>query len=209
METRMTKLQFWYDFSSPWTYLAATQIEVVAERAGAELAWRPFLLGALFKQIGTHDVPLLQMSEAKRRYAARDLHYWASHWGVPFQFATRFPMRTVTALRLALLAGDKIAPVSRDLFRALWVDDRDLNDEAVLSEILDAHGLDPKATLARTQDPEIKQQLIANTTEAVERGVFGAPTFIVEQAEGDLLFWGQDRLDFVERALGGWRPPHG
>lgn len=205
----MPTVQFWYDFSSPWTYLASTQIEKVAERAGADLVWKPFLLGALFKQIGTDDAPFLTMSDAKRAYTARDLHYWASHWEVPFKFASRFPMRTITALRLALLAGDKIAPVSHDLFRALWVDDQDLNDTAVLGGILDRHGFDPAETLAKTKDPAIKQQLIDNTAKAGEIGAFGAPTFIVEQPEGDLLFWGQDRLDFVEKALGGWRPTSG
>lgn len=200
------KLQFWYDFSSPFAYLGSTQVEALAARTGAALTWRPMLLGAVFQQIGTANVPLLAMSEAKRRYQARDLMYWASLWQVPFQFATRFPMKTVTALRLALLAGDRIGPLSHDLFRALWVDDGDLNDRDTLTAILARHGLAGDDLLARTQEPAIKQQLIDATAEAVERGIFGAPTFIVEQPEGPLLFWGQDRLALVERALGGWRP---
>ena len=205
----MATVQFWYDFSSPWTYLAATQIEAVAARANAEVAWRPMLLGAVFKQVGTPDVPLMAMSEAKRRYIARDLHAWAAHWGVPLRFASRFPMRTVTALRLALLAGDRLVPLSHALFRALWVDDRDLNDPATLSEILAAQGFDAADMLARTQEPAVKQQLVDNTAEAVAAGVFGAPTFIVEHPAGNMLFWGQDRLELVEKALRGWRPEVG
>lgn len=201
------RLDFWYDFSSPWTYLGATQVEAVADRAGAELRWRPMLLGAVFKEVGAPNVPILAMPEAKRRYIARDLDYWASLWNVPFRFTSRFPMRTVTALRLALAAGDAIVPLSHALFRALWVDDRDINDDATLRAILREQGLD-EALLERTQDPAIKQQLHDNTAEAVAAGVFGAPTFIVHQPKGPLLFWGQDRLQLVERALGGWRPSH-
>ena len=202
-------VDFWYDFSSPWTYLASMQIEAVAARAGATLTWRPMLLGAVFKEVGTANVPLLAMSEAKRRYTARDLHDWAAYWKVPFRFATRFPMRTVTALRLALLAGDRIAPLSHALFRALWVDDRDLADDATLRELADAQGFDGAALLARTQEPAVKQQLADSTREAVARGVFGAPTFIVAHPRGEMLFWGQDRLELVAKALGGWRPEHG
>jgi 2-hydroxychromene-2-carboxylate isomerase len=205
----MPTVQFWYDFSSPWTYLAATQIEIVAQRAKATLRWRPMLLGAVFKQIGTPDVPLLSMSEPKRRYVARDLHTWASYLEVPFHFSSHFPMRTVTALRLALLAGERIAPLSHALFRAAWVDDRNLADDAVLTDILSAEGFDAAQMLERTRAPETKQALIDSTAAAVEAGVFGAPTFIVEHADGDMLFWGQDRLELVEKALGGWRPELG
>lgn len=202
----MTTLQFWYDFSSPWTYLASTQVEAVADRAGVTLEWRPFLLGGLFKAIGTPDVPILSMPEPKRAWMARDLHMWADHLGVPFRFASRFPMRTITALRLALAAGDRIAPLSKDLFRALWVDDGDLNDEATLTAVLERHGFDPQHMFERTRDPAIKQQLIANGEQAVALGIFGAPTFIVSADDGDHLFWGVDRLMFVEKALAGWRP---
>ena len=200
-------LQFWYDFSSPFAYLASTQIEAVAERAGASLTWKPLLLGALFKNIGTPNVPLAAMHEAKRRYVGRDMLYWASYWDVPFRFTSRFPMRTVTALRLAILAGDRIGALSHALFKALWVDDRDINDEAELRDILTATGFDADDMLARTG--EAKPTLFANTTAAQELGVFGVPTCVVEQPEGPLMFWGQDRLDMVEKALSGWRPKYG
>lgn len=200
------KLQFWYDFSSPFAYLASTQVEALAERTGAALVWEPMLLGAVFKQVGTPDVPLAGMPEAKRLYMAKELHYWASLWDVPFRFASRFPMRTVTALRLALLADDAIAPLSHALYRALWVDDRDISDPAVLADLCASEGLDGAALLERTQAPETKQRLISSTTRAIDQGVFGAPTFVVHQEAGPLLFWGQDRLPMVERALTGWRP---
>ncbi|WP_428268079.1 2-hydroxychromene-2-carboxylate isomerase [Haliangium sp.] len=202
-EARPT-LHFWYDFSSPFAYLAATQIEAVAANAGARLVWQPMLLGAVFKQIGTANVPLFDMPEAKRRYMNADLGHWASYWGQPFRFASRFPMRTVTALRLALLAGDRIGPLSLALFRALWTDDRDIDDADTLADILTKEGFDAAAMLAGTQDPALKQRLIDQTTTAVEAGVFGAPTTIIEPAgaattdTADRLYWGQDRLNLVE-----------
>jgi 2-hydroxychromene-2-carboxylate isomerase len=210
--TRKT-LHFFFDFSSPFTYLASTQVEAVAARTGAQLRWRPMLLGAVFREIGTANVPLLAMSEAKRRYLARDLHDWAAHWGVPFRFTTRFPMKTVKPLRLALLAGERTVPLCHAMFRALWVDDRDLDDDATLAALLREQGLDADNLLERSREPAVKQALVDCTSEALAHGVFGAPTFIVadgaEPAASDLLFWGQDRLGLVERALSGWRPTYG
>lgn len=199
----LREVHFWYDFSSPFAYLGATQIERVAQDAGATLRWRPMLLGAVFKQVGQVDVPLSAMVDAKRKYIGRELDYWSSYWQVPFRFTSRFPMRTVTALRLALLAGDKIGPLSHHLFRALWVDDRDLNDEGLLRAILTEHGFDASEMLARTQEPATKQLLIDNTSEAVAAGAFGAPTCIVYGRGEPQLYWGQDRLSLVGDALRG------
>jgi 2-hydroxychromene-2-carboxylate isomerase len=185
---------FYYDFSSPFAYLGATQIERVAEEQGATVRWRPILLGALFKQIGTPDVPIDEFPAAKKSYYLRDLLHWAAHWGVPFRWPSRFPMRTVAPLRLALAAGDQIAAVSHALFRAYWVDDRDISDAAVLAEF---------GELARTEDPAIKAALRKSTDEAIAAGVCGVPSFV---ARGH-LFWGQDRLELVSRTLAGWDPP--
>jgi 2-hydroxychromene-2-carboxylate isomerase len=195
-----TEIHFFYDFSSPFSYLGSTQIEGVAARAGARLVWKPFLLGALFKEIGTPDVPMLATSDAKRRHLARDLERWAAWWAVPFRFTSRFPMRTVKALRLALLAEEAIAPLTHALYRALWVEDRDLDDDATLGEILTEVGLDPSLA-ARTAEPSVKERLFKATAEASERGVFGAPTsIVVAPGQPDQLFWGQDRLELLERA---------
>jgi 2-hydroxychromene-2-carboxylate isomerase len=198
-------ITFFYDFSSPYAYLGATQIERVAAEHGAHIRWCPMLLGALFKAIGTPVVPLAVQSEPKRRYLQRDVLDWAAYWGVDFRWPSRFPMRTVAALRLALAAGEPNLPrVSHALFRAYWVDDRDLADPAVLRQIAAAHQLDA-ATISRALDPDpaIKQALVANTDEAIAAGVCGAPSFLVRGH----LFWGQDRLDLVARTLSGWNPP--
>lgn len=200
------RLCFYYDFSSPFSYLASTQIEALAARCGAELSWRPMLLGAVFRDLGTANVPLLAMSEAKRRYLGGELARWASYWDVPFRFSSHFPIRTVTALRLALLAGDRTAELTGALYRAAWVEDRDLAAEDVLGGVLRELGFDAPAMLEATRDPATKQRLVQSTAEATARGVFGAPTCVVERGGTEQLFWGQDRLDLVERACGGWEP---
>ena len=193
----MKEVIFYYDFSSPYAYLGATQIERVAAAAGARVVWRPILLGALFNQIGTANVPLNEFPGAKRAYMLRDLMHWASHWGVKFRWPSRFPMRTVTPLRLALAveaAGGDLADVSRRLFTAYWVEDRDIADPAVLAEL---------GPLDAAEAPTVKLALRKNTDEAIAAGVCGVPSFRVRQH----LFWGQDRLPLVARALAGWEPP--
>jgi 2-hydroxychromene-2-carboxylate isomerase len=185
------ELVFYYDFSSPYAYLAATQVERVARAQGARVRWRPILVGALFNQIGTPTVPLDAFPAAKRAYMLRDLLHWASHWGVPFAWPSRFPMRTVAALRLALAAeaaGGDVAALSLALFRGYWVEDRDLSDLAVLREFGD---------VAAVESPAIKAALRAATDEAVAAGACGVPSFVA----GGELFWGQDRLDQIARAL--------
>jgi len=201
-------IEFWYDFSSPYSYLAATQIEALAARSGATLEWRPMLLGALFKEIGTANVPLLAMPEVKRRWMAADLALWAAWWNVKFRFASAFPQRTVTPLRLALLSGSRIGELSRALYQRIWVQDQNLEDESVLREVLAGCGFDPDQMLAGTRDPIIKQRLIDNTAEAASHGIFGAPAFRVRRGDSARLFWGQDRLDLVERAAQGQTLPN-
>ena len=208
------KLTFYYDFSSPYAYLGATQIERVArEHGGAEpsveIEWRPILVGALFRRIGTPDVPLDSFTAPKRAYMARDIQHWAGHWNVPFRWPSRFPMRTVAPLRLALAAaedaGDAVAvKLVHATFAAYWVDDRDIGDVEVVRALGVAAGLSA-ATIDRAllPDPKIKQALIDSTESAVNAGVVGVPTFIV----GKQQFWGQDRLDLVARVLDGWSPP--
>ncbi|HUS67195.1 MAG TPA: 2-hydroxychromene-2-carboxylate isomerase, partial [Kofleriaceae bacterium] len=201
-------IDFWYDFSSPFSYLAATEIERVAAFAGARVVWRPMLLGAVFRDIGMANVPLFSMSEVKRRAMIGDLQAWASWWGVPFRWPAKFPQKTVTALRLALLAGDRIGEVSLALFRAIWSDGRNLEEDAVCAEALASVGIDGAAQLAATQAPATKQALIDSTAEAVKSGVFGAPTFVVKRAGAeDRLYWGQDRLGLVARAALGVAVP--
>ncbi len=196
----MRTVDVYFDYSSPFAYLGATQIERVAREAGGAVRWRPFLLGALFKAIGTPLVPLDAMSEPKRRYQRLELERWAAHWGVPFTFNPTFPLRTVDALRLTLLAPEeRRAALIHRLMRAAWVDAEDVADGAVLARCAREAELDPSLA-ERTR--EAKEALVRATEEAIDAGCPGAPSFVVE---GE-LYWGQDRLAFVQAALEG-RPP--
>ncbi|HSN99239.1 MAG TPA: 2-hydroxychromene-2-carboxylate isomerase [Candidatus Nanopelagicales bacterium] len=202
----MKTVEFWFDYSSPFTYLGATQIEATAARHGAAVQYRPFLLGGLFKGIGTPDVPMLAAPEPKRRLYLADLFRWAEHYGVPFRFPSRFPMNTVKPLRMTLsLPDEERRRLVHPMFRAYWAEDRDLSDDTTLREIAAAAGFDPEPLLAASHDERWKSALRAATDAAVEAGICGAPTFAVD----GILYWGQDRLLFVDKALGGWVPASG
>jgi 2-hydroxychromene-2-carboxylate isomerase len=202
--TPASEFEYWYDFSSPFAYLASTQVEALARRSGARIVYKPFLLGALFNQIGTANVPMLGFSQSKQMYYARDLARFSEHYGVKFQFMSRFPLKSVLPLRVALASGEKIGPLSLALFHAAWAEDRDLEDPETLRDVCRAVGADPAAVDAAS-DPAVKQALRDNTDQAVARGLCGAPSFVV----GSVVYWGQDRLGFVERALAGWTPRSG
>ncbi|HJL15980.1 MAG TPA: 2-hydroxychromene-2-carboxylate isomerase [Sandaracinaceae bacterium LLY-WYZ-13_1] len=198
----MKTVDCYFDYSSPFAYLGTTQVERVAREAGGRVRWKPFLLGALFKRVGTPIVPIQTFPTAKRRHQSLDLYRWADVWGVPFAWPSGFPLRTVDALRLTLLApaAGRSALIHR-IMRAAWVDDEDVADRAVLARCAVDADLDP-ALVERVGDPETKARLRAATDEALEAGCPGAPCFVVDGH----LYWGQDRLDFVRRALSG-RPP--
>ena len=194
----MHTLEIYWDFSSPFAYLGSTQAAKLAERTGASLVWKPMLLGGLFKSIGQVDVPLFAWSDAKKKYYFEDMYRWAAFWGVPFKFPTRFPMHTLKAMRTYLALPEERRDAFRErTFHAYWAEDRDISDEGVLRELVGA-GADE--VLARTQDPAVKKSLLDATQVAVDAGVFGAPTWVVDGKE---LFWGQDRIPLVERALKG------
>lgn len=182
-------LDFYFDFSSPFAYLAATEVGELARRTGAILNLRPMLLGALFRDVGQVDVPLFTMSEAKRQFYLRDLARWAQARRVPFQWPTTFPMRTVLPLRLFLL--EPTLERMLHLFDATWGKGLDVGQPDVLLTLGFAAA---EIEAASTQ----KQALIDSTASAVAAGAFGAPTFVVN---GNELFWGQDRIHHVERAL--------
>ncbi|MGZ3439653.1 MAG: DsbA family protein [Polyangia bacterium] len=191
----MKKLELFFDLSSPYSYMAATQVEALAARAAAAVEWRPMVLGAVFKAVG-NEMPARVPQKA--RWMGQDLSRWADHYGVPWQMSSHFPLSTIKAMRLVLVDDTKAAAVALAGFRAMWAEDRDITQDAELRRIAELGGLDPAAALAAIENPAIKERLRANTDEAVARGAFGAPTLFV----GDELFWGNDRLHFVEAALG-------
>jgi 2-hydroxychromene-2-carboxylate isomerase len=192
-------VELFYDFSSPNSYFAALQLPAIAERHAATVKYRPFFLGGLFKTLGVHMTPGMS-SAAKAAHSRRDFERWSARYGIPFRFPSRFPMNTVRALRIALVLdehGFDHRRYAEAVFRAYWVDDRDIADTATLADVLTKLGLYAEAILAEAEQPEAKDALKRKTDEAVERGIFGAPIMI---ADGELYF-GKDRLDFVESAL--------
>jgi 2-hydroxychromene-2-carboxylate isomerase len=192
----MKKLEFFFDLSSPYSYMASTQMKPLADKTGAEVVWRPMVLGAVFKATG-NEMPA--RIPAKARWMGNDLMRWADHYGVPFRFSSHFPANAIKAMRLVLVDDAKAAAVALAGFGAMWADDRNLTDDSVLRSVAEMGGLDPAAAMQAIETPAIKDKLRANTDEAIARGAFGAPTMIV----GDELFWGNDRLHFVEAALRG------
>ena len=194
----MTKtVEFFYDFGSPTVYLAATQLPDIAASVGATIDWRPMLLGGVFKSTGNQSPVVVP---AKAAYMNNDLKRFAKRYGVPFRFNPHFPINTLALMRGAVAYQDDAVASStyRDaIFTAIWVEARNLNEPDVIGQVLSDAGLDPAELMNRIGQQTVKDQLIANTEEAVNRGVFGAPTFFV----GEQMFFGQDRLDFVAEAI--------
>lgn len=199
----MRSFTFYYDVVCPYAYLASRRVEAMARRADAEIEWVPILLGGVFRSIGQVDVPARQMPAAKLALQAADLQRYAALYDVPLRMHPRHPVRSVDAMRLLhTVDGEARVALTHALYRAYFVDNRDLDDRALLAEV--AGG---RADVARIDAPEIKDALRAATARAVADGVFGVPGFVVEQAGRRFLFWGQDRMHFVEKALGGWPVP--
>ncbi|WP_119421356.1 DsbA family protein [Desertibaculum subflavum] len=189
-------IEFFFDVGSPWTYFCALQLPEVARRAGANLVWRPFLLGGVFKLTGN---PPPVIVPPKRQWQSLDLERTAQRIGTAFQRNPHFPINTLALMRGAVAAeelGCFEAYVSA-VFRAIWAEGRNMGDAAVVRAAVAGAGLDAEAILARAATPLVKEQLKANTAEAVSRGAFGSPTMFV----GETMFFGQDRLGDLEAAL--------
>lgn len=191
------RVEFYFDFGSPNTYLAHTQMSGIAERTGAEIVYRPMLLGGVFKATKNVSPALHPLKEA---YMRADLPRCARHWGVPFAMNPHFPINTLHLMRgtLALRDENIFSAYVDTVFRAVWAEEKDMGDPAVVADVLGGIGIEPEDFVARISADGIKQGLIAATEAAVGRGIFGAPTMFV----GDEMFFGQDRLHHVEAALG-------
>jgi 2-hydroxychromene-2-carboxylate isomerase len=197
----MNRVEFFYDYSSPWTYLAFTRIEELCRRRGAELVWRPMLVGGLFNTVNPsvyeareHPVP------AKTRYMFKDLHDWARLYEIAIKFPPSvFPVNSVKALRGALVAleHDCISRYSARVFHAYFGEDRDISRDDVLRAIVVEVGLDPDAFFAAIATTDAKDRIRSNTDECAHRGGFGSPTIFL----GDDMYFGNDRLVLVEAAL--------
>jgi 2-hydroxychromene-2-carboxylate isomerase len=190
------ELEFFFDYGSPFSYLADTRLDGLAERTGARVVYRPMLLGGVFKETGNSSPIAI---EAKRKYMMADLRRWARHYGIPPLDNPHFPINTILLMRGAVAAQrlGVFPAYHRAVYDAFWRDGSNLGDAAVVRAVLERAGLDAERLAAVAEESAVKEALRAGTEAAVARGAFGAPTFFV----GDEMFWGNDRLMFVEQAL--------
>ena len=197
----MSKLEFFFDCSSPWTYLAFHRIGDLAAETGADLVWRPILVGGVFNAVN----PSVYEQRAnpvppKAHYYAKDLADWAWHYGLRIGMPSVFPVNSVKAMRGALVADEKqrLPTYVRAVFEKYWGDLEDISRDEVLGGIVDRVGFDRDEFFGKIAAPEYKAKLRANTEELIARGGFGSPTIFVD---GDDMYFGNDRLVLVREAL--------
>ena len=195
-------IEFFFDCSSPWTYLGFHRIKPLAAEAGATIRWKPILVGGVFNSVNPsvyaareHPVP------AKAAYQLKDMQDWARHCGLTIRFPPGvFPVNSVKAMRGCILLEPqgKLVPFAKAVFEAYWQDDQDISQDVVLRGVCERAGVDAEMLLAGIARQEIKDQLKDNTEELIRRGGFGSPTIFLD---ADDMYFGNDRMALVRAAL--------
>jgi 2-hydroxychromene-2-carboxylate isomerase len=197
----MTTIEFFFDYSSPWTYLAYDRIEEFCEKNKAELIWKPFLVGGVFNKV---NPSVYQRREnpipPKDNYYRKDMHDWAQMQGIDLIKPSIFPLNSVKALRGAFVAIDegKISAYSAGCFKAYWSNDQDISQEDILRPIAEVAGMDGEAFMAKITEEPIKRKLFETTDEIITREGFGSPTFFLDK---DDMYFGNDRLEVMQAAI--------
>lgn len=199
----MATVEFFYDYSSPWTYLAFTKIDGLCRKYNADLQWRPFLVGGVFNTVNPSVYEFREKGvPAKQQYMAKDMSDWARYYGLKIVMPPSvFPVNSVKALRGALVALEhpgKFLPYSYRVFETYWGEDQDISQDEVLRKVVAAVGLDEEEYFDKIKRQDYKDRVRANTDAVIERGGFGTPTIYVN---GDSMFFGNDRLVLVEEEL--------
>jgi 2-hydroxychromene-2-carboxylate isomerase len=197
----LATLEFFYDCSSPWTYLAFSRIEALIERTGATIEWRPILVGGIFNEVNqTVYENRANPHPVKGRYYVKDLRDWAKYCGIEIGQPPVFPVRSIDAMRAAIVADGegKLPAFSWATFRTYWGELKDISQPEVLAAICAEVGLDWNMVSKRIKEDDIKAQLRKNTEEVIARGGFGSPTMFVNKTD---MYFGNDRLPLVEAAL--------
>ena len=193
------EIDYYYSHVSPWSYLGAARLYKIAEAAGAKINFKPVNLGVIFPQSG--GLPLGKRAPQRRAYRMMELKRWKEHLGAELNLEPKFfPANDTTANLMAVTAGLDgldVAPLSLAIMRKCWVEEKDIAQDSVLVEAANQCRFDGEALLAASREDRAQEGFDANTEEASKRQVFGAPTYIYKNE----VFWGQDRLDFLERAL--------
>jgi 2-hydroxychromene-2-carboxylate isomerase len=202
MEKRLQpRLEFFFDCSSPWTYLAFVRLLKLANRVPVELVWRPILVGGVFNKVNADVYKQREMpNPVKAVYYQKDLNDWARLAGLSIIKPSVFPVRSVTAMRgcFHAIAANRLVPYATALFEAYWRDDCDISQDDIIRACAQAAGLDGDALLEEAQGPAAKASLAANTQELIDRGGFGSPTFYIN---GTDMYFGNDRLELIEATL--------
>jgi 2-hydroxychromene-2-carboxylate isomerase len=195
------QMEFFFDCSSPWTYLAFTRIHGLAARARAAIVWRPILVGGVFNAVNKDVYERRANPDARKAsYYEKDLQDWARLCGIAIGKPPVFPVRAVAAMRCVIAADEEgaLIPFARAVFEAYWGRLEDISQPGILANIASSVGLDPDRLLARSEEPAVKERLRQNTEELIARGGFGSPTIFIG---GDDMYFGNDRLELVEAAL--------
>jgi 2-hydroxychromene-2-carboxylate isomerase len=194
----LKQVEFFLDVGSPTTYLAWTQLPGICKRLDAQLIYRPMLLGGVFQATGNSTPASVA---AKGRHMNRDMERFARRYGVPLAINPFFPINTLFLMRVItgvqMRVPERFDAILSGVFRRMWVEPENLNDPAITAQALSEAGFDPAQMQALSADAEVKARLRATTEEAVARGAYGAPTMFI----GNEMFFGQDRLDFIEEEL--------
>jgi 2-hydroxychromene-2-carboxylate isomerase len=202
MEKRLQpRLEFFFDCSSPWTYLAFVRLLKLANRVPVELVWRPILVGGVFNKVNADVYKQREMpNPVKAVYYQKDLTDWARLAGVSLIKPSVFPVRSVTAMRgcFHAIAANRLIPYATALFEAYWCDDCDISQDDIISACAQRAGLDGAALLDSAKSPVAKASLAANTQELIDRGGFGSPTFYINSTD---MYFGNDRLELIEASL--------
>ena len=196
----MTTIDYYFSLASPFTYMGHERFEALAKKHGAQVNYKPADIGKVFAATG--GVPVKQRSPQRQAYRMMELKRWRDFLKIPLTLEPKFfpvngepgSLVVIAALRKGLAPGKLIG----SFCRGCWADEKNIADPATIREITQASGLNADELIAAGAAPDIQAEYEANTEEGIRRGVFGAPTWIIRNE----VFWGQDRLEFVERALG-------
>ena len=195
------KLEFFYDCSSPWTYLAFEGIEPLSKRQNYQLIWKPILVGGIFN-LTNPSVYESRSNPVKEKlaYSQKDMKDWSKVRGVEFNWPDIFPINSVKAMRGSFFAINEglVVEYSREVFRSYWTDGKDISNTDVLSEIVESLGMDSVKFLEFIDEDKTKEALKKNTQELIERGGFGSPTIYLNETD---MYFGNDRLHLIEELI--------